>query len=102
MTWDYSQRRQELPPNWESIRRQVIARDKACVWRDEPSSPPCGRQGHTVDHIAPNGPHTLQNLRLLCKYHNDRRTSLQAVQERARRRGLRRRPTERHPGLAPE
>lgn len=102
MTWDHSQRRQELPPNWETIRKAVIARDQVCVWRDQDTAPTCGRTGHTVDHINPQGPHTLHNLRYLCKYHNDRRTSLQAVQERARRRALRKRPQERHPGLAPE
>ena len=56
----------ELPTNWRTIRRQVIARDRVCVF--------CGERGTDVDHIERGQDHSLSNLRLLCHTCHMKRT----------------------------
>lgn len=90
-----TRRRQELPPNWGHIRRQILQRDHhTCVL--------CGREGNQVDHI--NGPqdHRPQNLRTLCEQCHNRVTSRQggtSYRKGHRRRKHPRRAPEQHPAL---
>lgn len=96
MPWEGSTRRATLPPNWASIRRAVLTRDgHACTWTDEGRR--CGAAANQVDHIDRPDDHTLANLRALCRWHHDRRSSAQG--NAARRRPTNRRPKDPHPGL---
>ena len=75
------QRRRALPA---AVRRAVYERDRGrCVWRDPRTGRVCGSQERLeFDHIVPiacGGGDTVDNLRLLCRRHN---------QYEARRRGL--------------
>lgn len=98
MAWaSNSRRRAELPKDWKRIRERVLRRDGfKCVF--------CGAPANQVDHIDPRGPHSLGNLRSLCRTCHMRRTAGQAHNSRrkdgwtpSKKRTLRE-PTK-HPGL---
>lgn len=91
-----SRRRDELPKDWKKIREAVIRRDAGCCTF-------CGAPGNHVDHIDPQGPHELWNLRLLCQLHHMQRTAGQAHAARrangwAKQR-RQHRPPGKHPGI---
>jgi hypothetical protein len=56
------------------LRREIIARDQCCQFRDPETGRVCGSQFFLeVDHIRRrflNGSHAAENLRVLCKNHN--------------------------------
>jgi len=57
--WATSNRRSELPGNWERIRRAVLARDDICGY--------CTRAVATeVHHIGDKHDHSMQNLSGIC------------------------------------
>ena len=89
--WNNDHKRMsELPRDWSTRRRAVIARDKVCVI--------CGQPGRDVDHIDRGNDHRLQNLRLLCRSCHMKRTGRDGGT--ARRRPKRQhRPPAPHPGL---
>jgi hypothetical protein len=97
--WAGSNRRAELPPNWYTeIRPAVLERDGyrcTAPLRDETR---CPEPGTDVDHIGDPLDHNLNNLRLLCSWHHNKRSSAQGNQARHRPPPLRR-PPEAHPGL---
>lgn len=111
--WHGSTRRTTLPPNWSTeIRPAIRDRDGGrCTWlTDLDDGGPteylageydddqrCTRPGSDTDHIGDPHDHSPTNLRLLCSWHHDRRSSKQG--NTARRRYSNRRPPERHPGL---
>ena len=97
MAWQKnSRRRKELPKDWGKIRERVLVRDgRCCVF--------CGAAANQVDHIFPDGPHVLENLRSLCQHCHMVRTQEQAVEARRRRYNRRNkargpRPKPKHPG----
>ena len=86
-----STRKQRLPANWRSLRRRVLrAADYRCAL--------CGAPATEVDHIRPGDYHDISNLQAVCSTCHSHKTAREGVQARARRRALRRHPTERHPG----
>jgi hypothetical protein len=96
--WQGSNRRTTLPRNWPELRQQVMRRDGyrcTALQRDEAR---CPEPGTDVDHIGDPNDHSLENLRLLCSWHHDRKSSAQGNAARTRPPSLRR-PTEQHPGL---
>ncbi len=111
--WQDSTRRNTLPPNWNSeIRPAVRKRDgDRCTWITDlddggfiqylagKHDPDRRRDSHGTDGDQVFDPedHRYVNLRLLCSWHHDRRSSKQGNQ--ARRRYSNRRPPEPHPGL---
>lgn len=95
--WAGSTRRATLPPNWAAIRRIVLERDgHRCVELMRNGSR-CRDKANQVDHIGDPDDHTPGNLRSLCQWHHDRKSSQQG--NAARTRLTSRRPAERHPGL---
>ncbi|WP_068922186.1 HNH endonuclease [Planobispora rosea] len=97
--WAGSNRRAELPANWYTeLRPAVLKRDGyRCTetLRDETR---CAETGTDVDHIGDPHDHRLENLRLLCSWHHNKRSAQQGNAARPKPPSLRR-PTERHPGL---
>lgn len=75
--WAGSNRKNELPADWESrIRPAIIARDSArCRWIE--GGRRCAAKGTDVDHVGDKHDHGLQNLRLLCNFHHLKRSSAQ-------------------------
>ncbi len=86
--WVNSDRRDELPPDWQQLRRQALERDEyRCQWL-----PLCGELGTDVDHIIPGLDHSLDNLQTLCNRHHLIKTARERVTYRQNR------PREAHPG----
>ena len=96
-SWAGSDRRTELPPNWETeIRPAVLQRDRhRCQWLTHDTR--CGRPARQVDHIRPGSDHSLRNLRALCDDHHAAKSSAEGNAARWANRATR--PAEQHPGL---
>lgn len=85
--WANSNRRQQLPPNWQTLRARILRRDPTCQ--------NCGLNASVdVDHITPGNNHHPDNLQGLCRHCHRAKT----IQERDANRPQRARPEEPHPG----
>lgn len=100
--WAGSDRRQRLPKDWATRRRRVLRRDgNRCAERDQYGER-CSEQATEVDHIEPGDDHRESNLRALCSWHHQRKSSREGGQARAiqrRKSDQKFRRTEPHPGL---
>lgn len=94
--WKGSVRRNELPKNWDSIRREVKNRAGGqCEWVMMYSMGRCQMPGTECDHRASRFDHSLPNLQWLCKVHHSSKTQAESM---AAKRRKRLRPAEPHPG----
>lgn len=91
MPWETSARRSELPRDWATIRRRILARDPICRLALEV----CTGRSNEVDHVGDKHDHSDHNLRGVCTPCHKRRTQEQAQAAKPRQR----RATESHPGL---
>lgn len=74
MAWSSSQRRQQLPPEWPIIRVRVLKRDgHRCV--ELVDGKRCTAPATDVDHIRPGNDHRDSNLRSLCSWHHNQKSS---------------------------
>lgn len=90
MPWATSNRRQQLPPNWATLRKIVARRaDGRC--QNIIDGTRCPAPGTDCDHIHPGNNHDTSNLQWLCADCHTRKT----IRER---RPPRHRPQEPHPG----
>lgn len=100
--WSTSNRRTELPPDWQTIRKRILRRDQdKCQWLIEGHGK-CERPANEVDHRKRGSDHSDANLRALCTWHHQRKSSNEGAQvTAAQRRAIRQRFTrnESHPGL---
>ena len=73
-SWHTSDRKQRLPPDWESRRQKVLKRDgyRCCA---QTSTGRCLNAGTDVDHIKRGDDHRLENLQTLCMGHHRQKTS---------------------------
>lgn len=99
--WQGSTRRQRLPANWGALREKVLKRDKRKCRHLNSDGTRCAAPANQVDHIVANDDDSPENLRALCEFHHQRKSSAEGGQARAARRrqvsqSFRR--TERHPG----
>ncbi|MFG3405650.1 HNH endonuclease [Streptomyces sp. NPDC048142] len=83
MAWSTSNRRSELPRNWEAIRQRVIRRDRGLCRGVLSEGALCGHPGTEVDHVRPGDDHTLANLQLLCSWCHRRKTQGESARARA-------------------
>lgn len=98
--WKNSNRRNELPSNWQQLRIQVLIRDGyQCTFIDEASTRRCEKHATDVDHIVHGNDHTLRNLRALCQWHHKKKTSMEGNQSPMRRSTSNSRPKPAHPGI---
>lgn len=74
--WAGSTRRAQLPPNWTSIRRRILQRDRHRCTQ-------CGAPANQVDHITPGNDHSDANLRALCHDCHQAKTKVESAQARA-------------------
>jgi len=92
--WATSQRRQQLPPDWPKIRRQVERRAGGrCEWITNGTR--CTDRGTDCDHIDDPDNHHPDNLRWLCGPHHTEHT----LEQNAARRARLRLPVQPHPGV---
>ncbi|AKY03457.1 HNH endonuclease [Streptomyces phage Danzina] len=99
--WSGSDRQQRLPQNWAQIRRRILRRDgNRCVWVHEGKR--CEEVATEVDHIIAGDNHDDSNLRSLCSWHHQRKSSSEGrAAQLAKRRQIEKRfrRNESHPGL---
>lgn len=96
MAWATSNRRQQLPANWQELRRLVLERDRGiCQIRD----PGCVVRATDVDHVIPNGDDSPANLRAACRRCHARKSSREGGAASAANRARARRVPEPHPGV---
>ena len=89
MPWTRSNRKRNLPPDWEKRRAIVLKREPICYL--------CHKAPSTqVDHQEPNDNHDLENLRGVCTPCHRRKTLIENNGGSARSV----RPSENHPGMA--
>lgn len=94
MAWN-TNRRQRLPADWANIRKIVLERDGyAC----QINHVGCQMRATDVDHVVAGDNHSLDNLQAACSACHMKKTHAEAQEARRRRRALRFRPVERHPG----
>lgn len=96
--WEGSDRRAELPPNWQTeIVPAVWERAKGRCEAHYRDGRRCPDGGADVDHKQRGNDHRMENLQLLCDWHHDRKSSAEGNAARTRLRMAR--PAEQHPGL---
>ena len=99
--WQGSDRRARLPANWTAIRKHIFRRDGyRCTWRHEGVR--CEEPATDVDHIRPGDDHSDANLRSLCDWHHQKKSSREGGAARAvvwQRNNRKFRRSEPHPGL---
>ncbi|QDQ14331.1 HNH endonuclease [Streptomyces spectabilis] len=83
MVWESSNRRSELPANWEALRARVLRRDKGACQGVLMEGGLCGHPGTEVDHVRPGTDHSMSNLQLLCAWHHKRKTQAESLAARA-------------------
>lgn len=103
--WQGSNRRLELPPDWEKIRLAVLGRDRyRCQHIRFDTGEKCGRYANQVDHIDNRDSYALIDLQSLCQYHHREKSSREGGQasQAARRRRWGGKPVKPlHPGILP-
>lgn len=98
--WEGSRRSESVPHNWTSIRQLVMERDNGRCQEFMRDGTQCTDPGTECDHIinvASGGTHSLDNLRMLCKWHHGKKSSAEG--NAARKSITEQKPRERHPGL---
>lgn len=100
--WAGSDRRSRLPANWASIRSRVLRRDGSQCTAVSHDGVRCAEPATDVDHIVAGDDHREANLRSLCGWHHQRKSSAEGAAALARKRRANDRKfrrTEDHPGL---
>lgn len=109
--WTTSNRKQQLPSNWQTLRVFVLERDKyQCQHLDantvdidpvtgKQTGEICGRKANQVDHKVPGPDHTTENLQALCEYHHNKKSSSEGGKAKAAKEAaLRESQKPKHPG----
>lgn len=95
--WEGSTRRDTLPDDWPQLRALILDRDAhACQWKTDGTA--CGAHATHVDHKHRKGGDRPSNLRALCAWHHNRKSSAEGNEAQIRYSTAR--PREQHPGLA--
>lgn len=99
--WANSDRRERLPANWVSLRKQRFKFDghqcTAIV-----NGVRCPEPAEECDHHVRGDDHRLENLRSMCSWHHAKKSSAEGAQARAakwRKNNSKFRRSEAHPGL---
>lgn len=86
MTWATSNRRSRLPANWErEIRPRILKRDPICRWKEHGDFT-CSNPSQEVDHIRRGQDHSPANLRGLCSWHHQQKSSMEGAEALAKKR----------------
>lgn len=71
--WRGSDRKQRLPPNWPTLRRQAKERAGG-ICEMVAHGYRCTEVGTDADHIEPSGSDDLSNIQWLCRKHHLQKT----------------------------
>lgn len=83
----WQQGRRDLPADWPQRRELVLERDgHQCVERFSTGERCPTKDGLEVDHIRRGGNHSLSNLRTLCEWHHQQKSSREGAEALNRRR----------------
>ncbi|ASU78497.1 HNH endonuclease [Actinopolyspora erythraea] len=94
--WENSDRKTRLPPNWSTLRKRTLARDKhQCQLKYNG----CLGRATEVDHITPGDNHHPENLQGVCSPCHAKKSSAEGRANWGRKRALQYRTPRRHPGL---
>lgn len=100
--WEGSTRKETLPKEWPALRLAVFARDGNRCVIIKANGRRCWDKATDCDHIGDREDHSMENLRSLCAWHHQRRSSSQGRRGRSKAeepwRKLLRREPEKHPG----
>ena len=98
MAWDTSNRKHQLPPNWQDLRKQAKARaNNICEHITDGER--CTREGRELHHTGHNEDHRLEVLEWICVQCHKRETWKQArAAQTAKYVTARKRTPETHPG----
>lgn len=99
MAWAGSDRAARLPKGWARIRRRIIRRDGGQCTASYSDGRRCEQPGTEVDHIKPGDDHTDANLRLLCRWCHQHKSSSEGGTAAALTRVRIQRPPTTHPAL---
>ncbi len=100
MTWDTSRRRDQLPPDWAQLRKQVFARANHRCEHADSTGQRCQSRATDCDHIQRGNDHTLDNLQGLCRTHHAEKTARESREaQTARYTTAKKRDPEPHPGI---
>jgi 5-methylcytosine-specific restriction protein A len=97
--WKNSNRRNQLPADWEKIRERTFRRDGyRCTAIRADTGNRCPDRATDCDHVdqSRNWDHSDENLTSLCSWHHDRKSSAEGGRAKAARYAAKKR---RHPGL---
>lgn len=97
MSWDTSDRKDRLPPDWPDIRRAVKARARGRC-QANPHDPKCPGWGSDADHITPGDDHSMDNLQWLSGACHWAKTNRETAARNRARKAAKLKPTEQHPG----
>ena len=96
MGWETSRRRNRLPDNWKTLRNQVLRDDNwICQIQLEGR---CVGTATEVDHVNPGDDHSRENLTSTCWRCHAKKSSMEGLAAKRKKRELNKRPPERHPG----
>ncbi len=99
--WSNSNRREELPAGWDKLRRRVLIRDGHRCTHVNDYGKRCEEVGDEVDHIVAGKNDSESNLRAICGFHHQRKSSAEggaAAQAIRKRNAKKFDRTEQHPG----
>ena len=94
MSWNNSNRRDRLPPWWNTFTTQYLLKHPKCAIKYTG----CLGDATDVDHIIPGDDHSEGNLQPACSYCHDRKSSKEGNAVQSKMRSQRSRPRRRHPG----
>jgi 5-methylcytosine-specific restriction endonuclease McrA len=94
-----SARRQELPHDWDTIRKRVLDRDNHQCQHRRSSGRICGQPANQVDHWRDRDDHRDEALWALCRWHHTQKTQQESADARRQILAKTRHPIERPPGL---
>lgn len=95
--WSNSNRRAELPPDWDARVAAVRARSGGRCEKIKSNGRRCANPSRDVDHAVHREDHAVEHLMDLCLWHHRHKTHEESAAARAPRGPSR--PAERHPGL---
>lgn len=96
--WYKSNRKAEMPPDWEQRRKVVGDRDGwRCQWPRTRGI--CGAPANQCDHRLAPDDHRYEALWMLCRWHHTAKTQQESAAARRLLAEKGRHPVEKHPGL---
>jgi 5-methylcytosine-specific restriction endonuclease McrA len=99
MGWETSNRRARLPRDWARTRRRILRRDGHACTAVFSDGRRCGLPATDVDHIEPGDDHSDANLRALCGWCHQRKSSAEGGTAAGQRAVSSARPPTTHPAL---